>query len=391
MFKKIWLATVFCLLILSTNVLAFSFGIDSPSIHVETWPGETKDFEINIYSRSKEPLNIKVTVEDWKYKADRTKIFLKSGTSEFSCGPWIELRENTFVLNPGEKKKFYLKIKTPQQVEGGHQAVVFFEGVPVKSEEKTKGSGVEVAGKIGALIYQSTREKTQTTGEITELFVKQEKNIIKTSLKFKNTGNNWIQAKGNIILLDIQGQNIAQSELAPLKTLPGEVVLATTVLKGPVDIFSGKYKLLATLDIGEDILVKETAIDLKGVKAVAVPVAKQIQPAQAATPQKDTNSQITKFSIVPNPKEKALKFFVKFINKLPTAQKIKGTIHIINNKGDLVKSISLVEVLAYPGKEALLSQSWSYTGILSSGSYKTKLYVKKDQDLYLKTMDFIIP
>ena len=102
MLKKIILAGLLILLA-GTGGLAFSFGIDSPSIHLETWPGETSTAELMVYNLSENPLDIKVSVEDWKCREDGTKQFLAKGTGPYSCGNWLEPEMNSFTLAPLEK------------------------------------------------------------------------------------------------------------------------------------------------------------------------------------------------------------------------------------------------------------------------------------------------
>jgi hypothetical protein len=246
---------------LATTAFAFSFGIDSPSIHLKTSPGSTVEQELVVYSQSSERMTVKVSVEDWKYRENRTKQFLKKGGSPYSCGDWLVPAVDTFVLSPGEKKKFTFKLKTPAGVSGGHQAVLFFEGIP-SGNAKSGKSGVLLTGKIGALIYQHTEGKTSAQAEISNIIAAKQGGQATVSLQFKNTGNDWIQAKGNAILVDTKGKTVARGEFAPIKTLPGENVPASVVVKSFMPLAAGTYKVMVTIDTGTEILVKEAAVSI---------------------------------------------------------------------------------------------------------------------------------
>jgi hypothetical protein len=83
-------------------------------------------------------------------------------------------------------------------------------------------------------------------------------------VQFKNTGNDWIQANGNAVLLDEKGKTVGRGMFAAIKTLPGETVPAKAIVKGFVVLSSGSYKVLVTLDTGTDVLVKETTVVVTG-------------------------------------------------------------------------------------------------------------------------------
>ncbi len=388
------------LVLMAGTVFAFAFGIDTPSFHLKTSPGETKDNELVVYNQSNSDLNILVSVEDWKYRENRTKQFLKKGTSQFSCGNWIEPEETSFVLAAGQKRKFHFKLRTPQNADGGHQAVLFFEGIPAGSDDaavKTKKGkphgGVVIIGKIGALIYQETTGKTKASGEIIDLFGKAQGDNVLASVKFKNTGNTWLEVQGNVVAIDEQGMTIGRGDLAPIKILPGETVLSQIKVVFENTGITGRPKLLATLDYGEELLVKETPLSLAGVRTNYIPpmnekvvtaplkIAKQVTPAAV--------SAITKFSIVAIPEKKLVKIFVKLDPVKVDAAAVKGTVHIYNSKGVVVKTIAL-EKPASVQAELLLTTSFNYGKVLRKGKYTSKAYVKSKDKLFVEKTSFVI-
>jgi hypothetical protein len=258
--KKMFLvALILC--VIATAVLAFSFGIDSPSIHLKTSPGSTVEQELVVYSESTDRMTVKVSVEDWKYRENRTKQFLKKGAGPYSCSDWITPEQDKFVLAPGEKRKFRFKMKTPAGVSGGHQAVVFFEGIPSGNNASGK-SGVLFTGKIGAIIYQHTEGKTSVKGEVDNVIAAKQNGQAIVSLQFKNTGNDWIQAKGNAVLVDTKGKTVARGEFDPVKTLPGESVPASVLVKSFTALNTGTYKVIVTIDTGTEVLVKDASITI---------------------------------------------------------------------------------------------------------------------------------
>ncbi len=264
MFKRI-ITTGALLTIMAAAVGAFSFGIDTPSIHLTTRPGSVQEKELFISNQSDETLAIAVTVEDWIYREDRTKKFMKKGGSPYSCAEWVTPGKTSFTIAPRKKERFTFSVKTPNSAEGGHQAVIFFEGVPATANAGGPvQSGVQFSGKIGAVIYQHTEGNTRATAEVTDVSAVAQNGSVEVSLQFRNTGNDWIQAKGNAVLVDAAGKTVGRGTFSAIKTLPGETVPAKADVKGFLVLSSGTYKVMVTLDTGTDVLVKDTTVVVTG-------------------------------------------------------------------------------------------------------------------------------
>lgn len=260
--NKILSLTVFLMVLMfAINVFAFSIGIDKPSFHVQTNQGESKKLEIIVYNFSDEQLAVNVSVEDWIYKKDRSKKFLPKGKSPYSCGKWIKPEKKKFNLKPKEKKKFYFTIKTPRKAKGGHQAVLFFEAQPSGKDAKKMGSGILFSGKIGSIIYQETKGNTINKGNIKDASYEHVAEGVKVEVLFENKGNNCLQAKGNVILIDKSGSTIARKDVNPLKTLPGETDTTSVLFTQAVKLVKGEHKFIVTLDTGSEILVQELDVE----------------------------------------------------------------------------------------------------------------------------------
>lgn len=260
--KKNILLSVLSWLLLTMSAFAFSFGIDSPSIHITSSAGSSTEKELVVYNQSAEEMAIKVSVQDWKYREDRTKLFMRSGDSPYSCAAWITPEQNSFTLAPNEKKKFKFTFKTPTDAKGGHQAVLFFEGVPSKADTK-KATGVQILGKIGAIIYQHTEGKTTAKGQLGDISASATGRSISVTMQFLNIGDDWLQPKANAVLVDSKGKTVARGDFTVLKTLPGESASGTTTLKSFIPLEAGTYKVIVTVDTGEDVLMKETSVAIQ--------------------------------------------------------------------------------------------------------------------------------
>jgi hypothetical protein len=409
MVKKI-LISLCGLLLLSTNVFAFSFGLDKPSIYFKTSSLEVLTETIVIYNRSDKPLKIAVSVQDWLYRENRTKKFLNAGESPYSCADWISFEESSFIIEPKKRKNFKFKLRTPNKAEGGHQAVIFFEGSPVKKETEhleLNSSGVEVIGKIGAIIYQETLGETKTTGEITDIALFRQKGVIKAYVKFQNTGDNIIQAKGNIVFINDKKETIARGDISLIKTLPAETAQGVAIIEEFAELNKGNYDVLTTLEYDNKLIIKELTLNVAGdkfkkvaakpkkivEKPVIVPakiVKKEVKKVESTVPaKKDTSSHITKFSIIPAADKNIVKFFIKFKNLVKTAE-VYGTILILDPAGAVSQKLSLSKVKAKKGEETLLKTFWKNESGFKKGTYKAKLFIKKGVDLYQEQKTFLI-
>lgn len=242
--------------ILSSPAHALSLNIDPSNINVILKPGETKDGEILVQNLGGSKIGIKAYTEDWIYSSDGSKVFMRSGSSVYSCSSWIKLDPEKFDLSSKESKKVKYTITSPGNASGGHVSVIFFESV-INSIE-----GIAVSGRIGAIIYQNTEGDIKRSGEIKEFSVQasEEGQPINIKISFNNNGNSHIFAKPSIKILD-GGKTAFETQAMNMNTLPGDTKVSTITIKQPLK--EGNYKAQVELKYDDKTLKSQSDFTIK--------------------------------------------------------------------------------------------------------------------------------
>jgi hypothetical protein len=250
---------LFCILsfvILSSSAFALSINIDPSNINITLKPGETKDGEILVQNFGDGKIKVKAYSEDWIYASDGSKVFMKPGSSVYSCSSWIKLDPEQFDLASKEDKKVKYTITSPSNASGGHVSVIFFESVIDKYE------GIAVAGRIGAIVYQNTEGDVKESGEIRgfSVLTSEEGKPIVLQISFENNGNSYLAAKPSIKITD-GGKTVAEAQAMNMNTLPGDTKVSTVTINKPLT--EGSYKAQLELNFGGKTLKAQSDFTIR--------------------------------------------------------------------------------------------------------------------------------
>ena len=242
--------------ILASNAYALSINIDPASIMVTLKAGETKDGEIFVQNLGGDKIKIKAYAEDWIYASDGSKVFMKPGSSVYSCSSWIKLDPESFDLAPKENKTVKYTITSPITASGGHVSVIFLEVVMDKS------AGIAVSGRIGTIIYQDTEGDIKRSGEIKGFSVttSQESEPINLSISFINNGNSYISAKPSITITG-DGKTVIDTSAMKINTLPGDT--KTSIITLGQTLPEGNYKAEIELNFDDKSLKSRSDFTIK--------------------------------------------------------------------------------------------------------------------------------
>ena len=235
---------------------SLSINIDPSNINVTLKPGETKDGEILVQNFGDSKIKIKAYTEDWIYASDGSKVFMKPGSSVYSCSSWIKLESDQFDLGSKEDKKVKYTISSPSNASGGHVSVIFFESATDKYE------GIAVAGRIGTIVYQNTEGDIKRSGDIKAFSVltSEEGKPLILQVSFENTGNSYISAKPSIMIMD-GGKAVAESQAMLINTLPGDTKVSTVTINKPLT--EGNYKAQVELNFDNKTLKSQSDFTIK--------------------------------------------------------------------------------------------------------------------------------
>lgn len=246
--------------------------IDKAKIRLSIPVGQKKVGVITVENPSAEPKTVKVYLEDWIYVSpfDGSKEFRPAGSTGFSCADWITISPSELTLAPFAKQKINYTVNVPSGVEGGHYAILFFEGLLGRPE--SEGVGVSVAVRMGTIFYIEAAGSVKKDVSMSGFSLKKEseKSPLKIELGLKNQGNVDVTAGGNFNLIDKKGMVFARGEFSNVYTLPGDSAVLSASWSLPVP--KGVYDLILTLDLGKaqeetglgrgPIIVKESTVEI---------------------------------------------------------------------------------------------------------------------------------
>ena len=330
-----------------TPSYSFSINVSPPSIHLSTPPGGTDSGTITVENKSDSSIDMQAYVEDWVYNPDGSKKFLPPGSTPLSCAKWINIYPKKFHLEPKDRMGVQYTISIPEDAEGGHYTVIFFESI-VGDDDAEGELMVRFAGRIGTIIYQETKGKVDKSASIVsfECGRPDQNKPLEAKVIFKNEGNTYIKAEGVMQIIDGKGNIFGRRGLGPINTLPGDTMEYSTEWLGQLE--EGEYDVIATFDTGLDTpLIAETKIKIVsggGIEKLVV----------------DTTKTPPVFTVI-----------INNTGNLNTG--LEGKIDLVNESEEVVETISLRKTLVAPdSKKELKAEA---DKVLRPGRYKAKAVI----------------
>jgi len=117
-------------------------------INIDLSPGKTSSHDATIENLTNSPIPLRASLNDFLTSGEEGG-YIFEDSKENPLLSWITLSESNFILNPREKKKIHLVIKTPQTIPvGGYYGILFFEPVL----QNTATAATQISSKIGILM-----------------------------------------------------------------------------------------------------------------------------------------------------------------------------------------------------------------------------------------------
>lgn len=146
--KKKLLFLAFFVLCVNSLVLA-QISLDSSGKRIDIYGAEKIKGSMTVHNNSNEDVSLKAKIKDVKYlfPFDGTKqLFLPVGATSYSCGTWIQVDPEAFVVPAKGQKVVNYKISVPVKVRGGYYGTLFFEEEKPGDAKKTAGNDELKAG-----------------------------------------------------------------------------------------------------------------------------------------------------------------------------------------------------------------------------------------------------
>lgn len=199
-----------------------SLSVSPLTFELTANPGNSLTNKIKISNPSNRPVNIRMTVEDFKPTGETGSVIITEDESyTYSLSQWVSVEPTEFTLPPLGQQVVTFTIDVPAQAEpGGHYGSVLAEVLPSEVE-----GGSAIAQKVGVLVLLSV------AGEVTEqLLVKEfsapsfiEEGPIVFLLRFENLGTVHVRPKGFISITNMLGKKEADIAFPQKNVLPNSI------------------------------------------------------------------------------------------------------------------------------------------------------------------------
>ena len=253
--KKILFSLIFVFSFLGINLVqAKTVGLDPTLVRLSLSSGEVKSGALKIDNPSPDEIKIRVYLEDWRYSSygDGVKEFFPAGSSVLSCAKWIDFSPAEFTLPAFGRQVVNYTVRLPQEADGGHFAVMFFEtNLTTGGMEDNLGSAVQLKARLGALFSVEAQGKVNCQAGLGDIKVKKEERTIRMSANFKNSGNSDIAPKITFHIIDAQGKVFSRGKFSDIFTLPqdeGKIFAETKE-----NLAAGDYILVITMNLNRGL------------------------------------------------------------------------------------------------------------------------------------------
>jgi hypothetical protein len=246
------LILVSCVTLLCPLVASAAIGLKIQPVKIsETLsPGQSTSGIIYLTNVSDQTVNVAVSVQDFVPVAGAdTYQFVGRAPGVSSVRDWIDVGSTTsFTFKQNESREIPYTITAPADAEpGGHFGAIFF-----KATGASAGSSIKVGTQVGMLVLIAIPGSHTESGQILSFTAPpfQQQAPVPFTIKFQNTGTVFFEPRGQIVISDMLGRQVAS---VPIE---GEVVLPTSIKTMEFDwdatgFLLGKYTAVATIVDGD--------------------------------------------------------------------------------------------------------------------------------------------
>lgn len=246
-----------CLLFFQKNV--FSLAISPFFTVIETESGNSGTKIVQVINEYDTDYEINASLMDISFDEKGNRLIKPIGSFPNSVAKYLRVTPNKFILKGKETKEVQVSIQVPKDSIGGRQAMVYFEGTPVISENfAQKSKKIKMAIRLGLLVLQQTKGTVITKSRITDVNIslpsKSKPLIIKMNVL--NQGNSHIEATGTAAIIKQDDTFIGKVDFNNMIIFPNRSKTLTAEYLGKIE--KGFYHILITYMYSPD---KSVVID----------------------------------------------------------------------------------------------------------------------------------
>ncbi len=256
---------LFTVLVSSYAIGQSGLSVSPSRLYYTQGAGASAKQIIYVTNPGEQPLEIGVSISDWKYDQSGYNIIGEANIFENSCSDWVQIFPSTyFIIPPRETKEVEVLFNVPPGSTNlpVHTAMVFFTQLNPGKAEDLQGTAIQVAVKTGVKVYHSFYSQSAPILEILDFkSYSDERNNKIAELLIENRGRIWADGKVKWELFnskDGKKTNLSESQFY---TLPGNTRFLRIEL--PKDLQSSTYLLSAIMTFGDKGNIKVSELEFK--------------------------------------------------------------------------------------------------------------------------------
>lgn len=238
-----------------------TLGVSPQILDITTNPGQTSTNTFRLTNASDDTVSVKAIPKNFVPRGEEGAVDLTEEKTTYSLAEWVDVEPATVKIEAGKTQDFLVVITVPANAEpGSHFGSVVFQTVPPEQE----GSGALVAQEIAPVILVRIAGDTTETAEIEEFKSAQDLYSNETTItllsRIKNTGNVHFKPKGQIVIKNMFGKEVASLSLDEKNVLPDSIRQITTEWT-PDGFTIGRHTASLTIIFGDndEIRTSETS------------------------------------------------------------------------------------------------------------------------------------
>ncbi len=251
--KRILISVILSTLLILTGhkTASAQLLIEEGKINLQVTPGQSLSGTITVHNTSPEAQIVRAYWEDFTYipPYGGKKDFLPAGSTPYTMYQWVQFSPQEFNLPSYGQQKVRYSIKVPDNIQGGHYGVLFFE----KSVSKAMRSqtGLSIITRVGSLFFVEPSNRNKA-GKVQNAALKD--NAV--SGDFLNIGNIILIPSCTYYIMDKNSLIVDRGKTQPFYLPPGKKT--PFKIKISPNLRAGAYTIVLTFDLGQDdSLVKE--------------------------------------------------------------------------------------------------------------------------------------
>lgn len=230
---------------------AFSIGAAPAIIKAEIPPGVSAEQKVTITNANDGPLTFQASVRDIALDTAGNQARFPPGTQPRSMAGWVTLHPEQFTVPARGQATVAVVISVPADASGGHQAALVFQ--TVTEMPGTEGLGMGIGAALAVTLHHATSGRMNQNLEVTgiKLVPPTEHERLSMTLRVLNTGDVFVRATAEMIILDAKKNLAGRAEAKPTSILiPGQAAQIDIDWGG--SLAPGAYKTIITILYGHD-------------------------------------------------------------------------------------------------------------------------------------------